>query len=70
MRPISLTRRGSEVKTVPYYNLSTKNLVWINADIDYKINDPTVLLPIVRRFLDAHQEIIDGKINIFRTFIS
>jgi hypothetical protein len=52
---------GSEVKTVPYINKSSKKLVWINSDINDKINVPEILLPILRRFIDAHEKIIEER---------
>jgi hypothetical protein len=43
--------------------MSSKKLVWINSDINDEINVTEILLPILRRFLDAHEKIIEERLQ-------
>jgi cupin superfamily acireductone dioxygenase involved in methionine salvage len=45
----------SEVKTVPYFNMNSKKLVWINSDINDEINVPEILLSVLRRLEESLQ---------------
>jgi hypothetical protein len=47
---------GSEVKTVPYYNVKTKKFVRINGDINSEIPDTTIMLHGIRRVRDYQNQ--------------
>jgi hypothetical protein len=54
---------GSEVKNIPYYNMSTKKFVWIHGDIDSEIPDVSIMLPSVRRFRNYQPKTAQEKLT-------
>jgi hypothetical protein len=52
---------GSEVKNIPYYNMSTKKVVWVNGDKLSEIPDISIMLPSVRRFRNYQPKTVKEK---------